>query len=692
MTSSFFRLNIAAYAVISAVLCCIVSIADDAVGGTDGMIQVKQSILVIYDSQASSVEKNAADAFANRLRLRSGLDVTVAGQEEARGLQEADAKAYGFLILAATAGSNGVLEAVDVLSSSKPEGFSIDIGRSAGWALASFPGVAHRAVVCGNDSRGVLYGLGKLLRLMDFTSPGFSIQPQKCEESPATAQRGVYFATHFNNFYESAPIEEIEAYIEDMALWGFNSIWTWFDMGWYPEGFWDDPNSKGTELLNRIRRINDKTRSLGLTAGLTTVANEGFKSQPPKELLADMSDKRGGFYPESTICPSKPGGMELILKDRCKILELIGPIDAYITWPYDQGGCGCAQCRPWARTFMKINPVIATEVRRLNPNVKILVSTWYFNAEEMQSFLSEMKTGPFPYDGILTETKWLDAFEFPTDGERVVFPEISMEGSLFCGYGASGANPIQSKFSTDAKKTAERGFGALLYSEGIYEDLNKIIWACTLWNPARGVDDILDEYARFYFEPAAAADWAALINGLEKTWPPEALPDKSTAAVQQLFELAGRLGASAHDPIGKTRWQYFMDRAEMDWRMVQIGSDMELLREAKTLLTDIGYSRTPGELRPSVQTLRDKAAARAQAIEGLFQFHWEYLERAHLEQTTALVLTPPTFIGQRDWDYLERILDEALKEKDGGQMRLAILKGFKQWFWHNNITMDFCFL
>ncbi len=61
--------------------------------------------------------------------------------------------------------------------------------------------------------------------------------------SPAVYNRGVYVATHFNNWYEAAPLERVERYIEDMALWGCDRLTFWLDMNGYPHGFWRDPRN-----------------------------------------------------------------------------------------------------------------------------------------------------------------------------------------------------------------------------------------------------------------------------------------------------------------------------------------------------------------------------------------------------------------------------------------------------------------
>jgi len=238
-------------------------------GHTEGTTEMTKAVFIVHDNDALPIEKHAMEAFARRLSLLSDLDVITITEAKAVRLEQQDSRRCAFLVLAGVADSKnrlfGGLVAAPPLAK---EGFQIIAGENQGWTAEVFHATRNLVIVRGQDSRGMLFGLGKLLRIADFTDHGFSAAPQTCVESPATAQRGVYFATHFNNFYESAPLEEIETYIEDMAFWGFNTIGTWFDMSWYPDGFWKDPDSKGMQLLKRIHKINEKTRSLGLTVGV----------------------------------------------------------------------------------------------------------------------------------------------------------------------------------------------------------------------------------------------------------------------------------------------------------------------------------------------------------------------------------------------------------------------------------------
>jgi hypothetical protein len=52
------------------------------------------------------------------------------------------------------------------------------------------------------------------------------IRPWAAASQPATpgSFRGLYFATHFGNFFANAPPAEIHEYLQDMALWGANTL------------------------------------------------------------------------------------------------------------------------------------------------------------------------------------------------------------------------------------------------------------------------------------------------------------------------------------------------------------------------------------------------------------------------------------------------------------------------------------
>ena len=72
-----------------------------------------------------------------------------------------------------------------------------------GYRISDGPGGSVR--ILGNDERGLLYGVGKFLRSSRYDRGGFTPGTWRGTSVPQCPMRGIYFATHFNNFYEYSP-------------------------------------------------------------------------------------------------------------------------------------------------------------------------------------------------------------------------------------------------------------------------------------------------------------------------------------------------------------------------------------------------------------------------------------------------------------------------------------------------------
>ncbi|MCX6873634.1 MAG: hypothetical protein NTW21_07475 [Verrucomicrobia bacterium] len=77
-----------------------------------------------------------------------------------------------------------------------------------GFRIEDGPGGGVRIV--GNDERGLLYGVGKFLRSSRYDPAGFTAGAWRGTSVPQKPVRGIYFATHFHNFYHDAPVEEVQ--------------------------------------------------------------------------------------------------------------------------------------------------------------------------------------------------------------------------------------------------------------------------------------------------------------------------------------------------------------------------------------------------------------------------------------------------------------------------------------------------
>ncbi|MCU0521170.1 MAG: hypothetical protein MUF84_10820 [Anaerolineae bacterium] len=380
--------------------------------------------------------------------------------------------------------------------------------------------------VAGGDDRGVLYGVGKLLRGSRFEDGEVELSDWRGASIPARAIRGMYFATHFGNAYAAAPVEAIERYVEELALWGCNALAVWFDMHTY-RGL-DDPAAQA--MIDRLRRILSAANAVGIRGGLTTIANEGY-TDSPEALRADWTAGHDGYtsppgdHYHREICPSKPGGLDYITTTRSEMLDAFADLDiAYVwIWPYDQGGCTCKQCAPWgANGFLRTAEPVAALVRQKLPNAQVILSTWYFDhftAGEWEGLARAFAGGAPPWVDLLLAGDFggfpdaLTRLGVPGGLPVVSFPEISMEGNL--PWGGYGANPRPSAWEAYEHANGHLLAGAFPYSEGIYEDINKVLTLQLGWSPEASAESIVREYAAYEVGPAVADDVVRLVSALE---------------------------------------------------------------------------------------------------------------------------------------------------------------------------------
>jgi len=382
-----------------------------------------------------------------------------------------------------------------------------------GFRLEDRPGSGVRIV--GNDEPALLYGVGKFLRISRYDQGGFSPGLWRGTSVPRKSVRGIYLATHFHNFYHDAPVAKIRAYVEELGLWGYNVLVVWYDMHHF-DGF-DDPTA--IEFRARLHVICEAARRVGLDVGFGVIANEGYNDSPVA-LRADPGGKRGGWY-DCVVCPSKPGGMEYVLRglgqqfDWCADLQ---PRYVWI-WPYDQGGCGCAQCRPWGNNgFLRAAEPVAALARRKLPGVRVIASTWMFDETEWQGLVHAFAAGRPWADLILAESGVR-----PPPGElpMVGFPEISMYHTF--PWGGFGATPLPSLVQGQWNAVKQKIDGGFPYSEGIYEDITKAVFSQFYWSD-QAAQDTLREYVAFEYSPEVVDDMLNVIATLEQNhhwrwWP-----------------------------------------------------------------------------------------------------------------------------------------------------------------------------
>ena len=95
------------------------------------------------------------------------------------------------------------------------------IGAKESYRIDTANGVCR---VTGACSLGLYFGIGKLLHGATWTEDTLIPAPTDGCVTPASSFRAMYFSVHFYNWYHLASLSELERYVEDMLLWGYNTI------------------------------------------------------------------------------------------------------------------------------------------------------------------------------------------------------------------------------------------------------------------------------------------------------------------------------------------------------------------------------------------------------------------------------------------------------------------------------------
>ena len=396
------------------------------------------------------------------------------------------------------------------------------LGTAESYFITSITSEAEGYRITGADDAGLYYGIGKFLHTAKWSAEEFAPQPPEGVKSPACSFRAMYFAVHLFNWYANAPIEELERYLEELLLWGYNTIVLIIpviDIESFEDRLY-------IEAVNKTKAIFGRAKKLGMKVGIIICPNQGMKSAP-HEYDADPSfDPIGNVRGNAgrNICPSKLGAVEYLKNIWITMFQQYMDIglDYIITWPYDEGGCGCEKCRPWgANAYCNLVVQLHEEAIRFYPNAKFIVSTWIFDKPDDQG----------EYEGLYKRLKgdldWVDYImvdahadfpRYPLEHEIIKpiinFPEISM-WKLY-PWGGYGANPLPVRFQSIWDSAKHILDGGMPYSEGMYEDISKIQYSGYYWEPNRDYKDILAEYINYEFSWKVIDDALEMISCMEE--------------------------------------------------------------------------------------------------------------------------------------------------------------------------------
>jgi hypothetical protein len=349
--------------------------------------------------------------------------------------------------------------------------------------------------VAGADARGALFGVGYLLRKMEWREGRFALpDPLNVVSAPEYPLRGHqlgYRATA--NSYDAWSIAQYDQYIRELAFFGTNAI----EM--IP--LQDDRPIAGDvpreEMDRAVSAICDK---YGLDFWVWTPATIDLTdTQARSELLAELDALFGGFPRLDAVF--FPGG--------------------------DPGDNPPELVMPFLADLSK-------NLARRHPKAKIWISLQGFDHwqvdvfyewinEHQPAWMGGVVAGPSSPAIYETRLRLDDRYglrHYPdiTHVVRAQYPVSWIDPAFAFTLGREPVNPRPVYYRAIHNNLAPYTDGFLTYSDGIHDDVNKSVWSSLGWDTTADLREILTDYCRVFFGPDVAETAADGIFALERNW------------------------------------------------------------------------------------------------------------------------------------------------------------------------------
>lgn len=392
--------------------------------------------------------------------------------------------------------------------------------------------------ITGADGRGVLFGVGRFLRMLEW-GKGRAALPKGIDivTAPKYSIRGHQLGYRSTaNSYDAWDTEQYEQYIRALTFFGANCIEN-IPFQAQASPLMPVPRERMNVILSEICDRYD------LDYWVWTPAVFSLKDE---EKRAAELKKHAAFY---KACPRLnavffPGGdpgnnhPRLVMPFLAELGELL-----------------MAQ-HPAARVWISLQGFDAEEIDYFYEYVNQNMPDW------LGGLVAGPSSPPIPESRRRLPGKYqLRHYPDITHTVRCQYPVPWWDQAFALTLGREPINPQPHFYAKIHNQFAPFTDGFIAYSEGVNDDVNKIVWLLRGWNPDMPVRDILLEYSRVFFGPEVAEAAADGILALERNWVGPLVENgavEATLSHWRLLEKQTELAAA------NWRWQQMLLRATYD--------------------------------------------------------------------------------------------------------------------------------
>ena len=562
---------------------------------------------VVIPEHPTYMEQRTAQVFLEEVEKRCGSRLPLSHQLPTQGsfflLAEQDSFSKEFAPQAQEAAQK-----LESLPAPGPEGFRVIAAQGGIWGV-------------GADGRGVFYAMARILRKLEIRKDSITCPASldALSMTPEYPLRGHQLA--YRDKQNTCPawtVDDFDRYIRDLALFGSNSIEILpprTDDNLYSSLFQQDPFEVMVELSRRIH-------SYGMDVWLW-YPNMGENYQDPAVLAAESAEREKNFaaipYLDHMLIPAgDPGELTPeeffpVVTEHAKILHKYHP-QAKI-WIAPQS---FAPEPGWLETFYR---EVAKEPEWL---YGICFAPWEKDTlQELREHLPPVYRDRIRHYPDITHNT----------GCQFEVPQWDRAFALTLGREGNNTRPKAMKHIHNLH--APYTVGSLTYSEGIHDDVNKMVWGDQDFSTQTPCEETVQDYVRLFISPDLTASLSELILSLEDNWKGPIQENSNIDRVYQGFEEI----VSGHGPevTENPRFQMAYLRALSDYQAKRRAArDKELEQNALKILEqaqELGADRAmeqavqaffPPFLPQEDQILREKIQKLA---DSLFQ-------KLHIQLTT----------------------------------------------------------
>ena len=399
-------------------------------------------------------------------------------------------------------------------------------------------------IVAGNDARGVLFGVGRLLRALDYGRERVALATAlNVASAPRYGLRGHQFGYRpKTNSYDGWTVAMWEQYLREIVAYGANAI----------------------EIIPP--RSDD-------------AADSPHFNLSPMRMMIELSRLAHAYgiqlwiwYPALDSNYEDPAQVDFALKEWGEVLRQLPKVDAVFIPGGDPGHT------PPKHLFPMMEKQ-ARQLRQYHSQARVWMSPQGFDANWMHEFFALMNAGPSWLEGVVFGPQQRVSVEelranIPARYPIRFYPDITHTLNAqypvpewdYAFQTTLNREPINPRPLDQAaifhRLQPHNVHGVLTYSEGCNDDVNKCIWSSLSWDPDADVAEILRDYSRYFIGANLAEGFAQGLLALERNWRGPLVANEGVEVTLQQFQAMER--AATPTQLRNWRFQQALYRAHYD--------------------------------------------------------------------------------------------------------------------------------